>query len=486
MTQLTGQFIAGGDGIQLSPDGRFIEAQGGDRLPVKNPVTHAVIGTLHVYSSTDIDASVDRARLAVSAWSERPLSERAALLHRWADQIHAEAKSLADVLMDEIAKNAHDALDEVHRSADYIHYTAEEALRLHGEALLSDAFPGQSRNKISLTSRVPVGVVLAIPPFNYPINLAVTKIAPALMMGNTVIVKPPTQGAFSGLNIIALAYESGIPTDVLIPVIGPGSTIGDALVRHQLINLVSFTGSSETGAHIAQQVKMVPLQLELGGKDAALVLPDADINRAADHIVSGAFAYSGQRCTAVKRVLALESIADHLNAALVERVERLTVGYPTDNAIITPLISVASADYVWDLVAEAVQQGAKPLTPLRRDGSLIYPIILDRVELSMRIAWEEPFGPVLPIIRVSSVPDAIEVANRSEYGLQAALFTKDIAQAIQIAEKLDVGTVQINGKTSRGPDHFPFVGTKASGMGAQGVRHSLLAMSRVKSLVLNL
>lgn len=479
------ELMVAGEGLQLMPDGQFQEVEG-SQLLVQNPANGDPVASMHVYSRAEMDASIARAHGAWSGWNAEPLTVRADYLHRWATTLSEHADELAGILCREIAKNLRDARDEVRRSADYIHYTAEDGLRLNGEALVSDAFPGQPRNKLSLTTRVPLGVVLAIPPFNYPINLAVTKIAPALMMGNAVVVKPPTQGGLSTLNLMALAYKAGIPADVLVPVTGAGRDVGDYLVSHKRINMVSFTGSSETGAHIARVAGMVPLQLELGGKDAALVLEDADVDRAADHIVSGAFSYSGQRCTAVKRVLVLEKVADQLVEAIRQRVLDLPVGLPEDQAVIVPLISPKSAQYVWDLITESVDQGAQPLTPLKRDGSLIHPLVLDHVQPSMRIAWEEPFGPVLPIIRVPALEDAIRLANQSEYGLQAAIFSEDMARAIAIAEQLDVGTVQINGKTSRGPDHFPFVGTKASGMGAQGVRHSLMAMSRVKSLVLNL
>jgi glyceraldehyde-3-phosphate dehydrogenase (NADP+) len=334
--------------------------------------------------------------------------------------------------------------------------------------------------------RVPLGTVLAIPPFNYAVNLAVSKIAPALVTGNVVVLKPPSQGALSALAMCELAYQAGIPGDVLHVVTGRGSRIGDYLVQHPEVDMITFTGSSETGRDLARKAGMVPLMLELGGKDAALVLEDADLAAAAADIVAGAFSYSGQRCTAVKRVLVVDRVGDELTARIAERVQQLTVGDPRDNCTVTPLVDAGSAEGAERLTADAVAAGAQLVCGGTREGNLVQPTVVDHVTAEMDLAWVEPFAPVLPIIRVANAAEAIRLSNESEYGLQAAIFTTDINAAIQIAARLDVGTVQVNGRTARGPDHFPFVGTKSSGMGTQGVRPAIEAMTRVKSLVVNL
>jgi glyceraldehyde-3-phosphate dehydrogenase (NADP+) len=388
--------------------------------------------------------------------------------------------------MMEVAKARKDARDEVVRSGDYVHHTAEDAKRLIGESQFSDSFPGQARNKLAVIHRVPLGTVLAIPPFNYPVNLAVSKIAPGLVTGNAVILKPPSQGVLSALRMCELAYEVGIPSDVLQVVTGRGSRIGDHLVMHEGVDLISFTGSSETGRDLARKAGMVPLMLELGGKDAAIVLADADLGTTAADIVAGAFAYSGQRCTAVKRVLVVEDVADELTRLVVDRVGKLSVGDPRDDCTVTPLVDPQSASGAERLIGDAVAAGATVACGGTRDGNLVQPTVVDHVTADMDLAWVEPFAPVLPIIRVANAAEAVRLSNRSEYGLQAAIFTSDINAAIQIAARLDVGTVQVNGRTARGPDHFPFLGTKSSGMGTQGVRPAIESMTRVKSLVINL
>lgn len=228
---------------------------------------------------------------------------------------------------------------------------------------------------------------------------------------------------------------------------------------------------------------MRPIMLELGGKDAALVLEDADLEHAAKQIVAGAFSYSGQRCTAIKRVIVLESVAEKLATLLQEEVSKLTVGDPFDNADITPVIDNASADFIWGLIEDAQEKEAQALTPIKREGNLLWPVLFDQVTKDMKVAWEEPFGPVLPIIRVASVEEAIAFANESEFGLQSSVFTNDFKKAFEIAEKLEVGTVHINNKTQRGPDNFPFLGVKGSGAGVQGIKYSIEAMTNVKSIV---
>ena len=329
-------------------------------------------------------------------------------------------------------------------------------------------------------------MVLAISPFNYPVNLASSKIAPALIAGNSVVLKPATQGSLCGLYLAKIFEQAGVPAGVLNTVTGRGSEIGDYIVTHPSIDFINFTGSTEVGTRISKITSMVPLLMELGGKDAAIVLKDADLDLAASNIVSGAYSYSGQRCTAVKRILVVEEVADKLVEKVKEKVEKLKVGNPLDGAEVVPLIDNKAADFVWELIDDAREKGAHLLVGGKREENLIYPTLFDNVTTDMRLAWEEPFGPVLPIIRVKDKDEAIEIANKSEYGLQSSVFTENINEAFYVADKLEVGTVQVNNKTERGPDHFPFLGVKASGIGTQGIKYSIEAMSRPKATVINI
>lgn len=337
-----------------------------------------------------------------------------------------------------------------------------------------------------MVRREPVGLVLAISPFNYPVNLAGSKIAPALITGNVVAFKPPTQGSISGLLLAEAFAEAGLPAGVFNTITGRGSVIGDYIVEHKAVDFINFTGSTPVGENIGHLAGMRPIMLELGGKDAAIVLEDADLDLTAKNIVDGAFGYSGQRCTAVKRVLVMDSVADKLAELIVDRVSNLTVGLPEDNTDITPLIDTKAADYVEGLILDAKERGATALTDIKREGNTIYPTVFDNVTTDMRLAWEEPFGPVLPIIRVNSAEEAVHIANQSEFGLQSAVFTNDYPLAFKIAEQLEVGTVHINNKTQRGTDNFPFLGAKKSGVNTQGVKYSIEAMTRIKSVVFDI
>ncbi|HEL1340245.1 TPA: NADP-dependent glyceraldehyde-3-phosphate dehydrogenase [Streptococcus equi subsp. zooepidemicus] len=457
-----------------------------NEIKIYAPATGEELGSVPAMSREEVDQVYASARAALADWRALSCVERAAYLHKAADILVRDAEKIGAVLSKEVAKGYKAAVSEVIRTAEIINYAAEEGLRMEGEVLEGGSFEAASKKKIAIVRREPVGLVLAISPFNYPINLAGSKIAPALIAGNVVALKPPTQGSISGLLLAEAFAEAGLPAGVFNTITGRGSVIGDYIVEHEAVNFINFTGSTPIGERIGKLAGMRPIMLELGGKDSAIVLEDADIALAAKNIVAGAFGYSGQRCTAVKRVLVMESVADQLVAEIKGLVEKLLIGMPEDNADITPLIDTKAADFVEGLVNDAADKGAQALTEIKRDGNLICPILFDKVTTDMRLAWEEPFGPVLPVIRVSSVEEAISISNQSEYGLQASIFTTNFPQAFAIAEKLEVGTVHINNKTQRGTDNFPFLGAKKSGAGVQGVKYSIEAMTSLKSVVFDI
>lgn len=452
-------------------------------ITIYSPINQEELGTVPAMTQTEADEAMQAARAALPAWRALSAVERAAYLHKTAAILERDKEEIGTILAKEVAKGIKAAIGEVVRTADLIRYAAEEGLRITGQAMEGGGFEATSKNKLAVVRREPVGIVLAIAPFNYPVNLSASKIAPALIAGNVVMLKPPTQGSISGLLLAKAFEEAGIPAGVFNTITGRGSEIGDYIIEHKEVNFINFTGSTPIGERIGRLAGMRPIMLELGGKDAALVLEDADLEHAAKQIVAGAFSYSGQRCTAIKRVIVLESVADKLATLLQEEVSKLTVGDPFDNADITPVIDNASADFIWGLIEDAQEKEAQALTPIKREGNLLWPVLFDQVTKDMKVAWEEPFGPVLPIIRVASVEEAIAFANESEFGLQSSVFTNDFKKAFEIAEKLEVGTVHINNKTQRGPDNFPFLGVKGSGAGVQGIKYSIEAMTNVKSIV---
>ena len=452
-------------------------------ITIYSPINQEELGTVPAMSQAEVDEAMQAARASLPAWRALSAVERASYLHKTAAILERDKEEIGTILAKEVAKGIKAAIGEVVRTADLIRYAAEEGLRITGQAMEGGGFEAASKNKLAVVRREPVGVVLAIAPFNYPVNLSGSKIAPALIAGNVVMFKPPTQGSISGLLLAKAFEEAGIPAGVFNTITGRGSEIGDYIIEHKEVNFINFTGSTPIGERIGRLAGMRPIMLELGGKDAALVLEDADLEHAAKQIVAGAFSYSGQRCTAIKRVIVLESVADTLVTLLQAEVAKLTVGDPFDNADITPVIDNASADFIWGLIEDAQEKGAQALTPIKREGNLLWPVLFDQVTKDMKVAWEEPFGPVLPIIRVANVEEAIAFANESEFGLQSSVFTNDFKKAFEIAEKLEVGTVHINNKTQRGPDNFPFLGVKGSGAGVQGIKYSIEAMTNVKSIV---
>jgi glyceraldehyde-3-phosphate dehydrogenase (NADP+) len=468
-------------------NGQWVSSKEDNFIEINSPIDNSIVGKIPAMTKEEVDFVISTAKKAQKDWSKVPINERAEILYKAADILVKNIDELAEIMIREIGKDRKSSRSEITRTADFIRFTADTAKNISGESIPGDTFPGYKRNKISVVTREPLGVVLAISPFNYPINLAASKIAPAIIVGNSVVLKPATQGSLCGLYLAKVFQEAGVPNGVLNTITGKGSEIGDYVVTHKDINFINFTGSTEVGTRISKITSMVPLLMELGGKDAAIVLEDADLELAATNIVAGGYSYSSQRCTAVKRILVINKVADELVVKVKEKISKLKIGNPlVDDVDIVPLINKKAADYVSELIEDAKNKGADLIAGGNRDGNIIFPTLFDNVTTDMRIAWEEPFGPVLPIIRVKNKDEAIEIANKSEYGLQSAVFTKNIDDAFYIADRLEVGTVQVNGKTERGPDHFPFLGVKASGIGTQGIRYSIESMSRPKATVINL
>jgi len=468
--------------------GEWKVSSSGKTVGIQNPSTTTNAFDVQACTQAEADAVFESAKKGQKEWAKTPLWKRAEYLHKAAAIMKENKQGMADCLVKEVAKPMKDSVTEVIRSGDLISYTAEEGVRALGEGklLMSDSFPGNDRNKICMSSKVPLGVILCIPPFNYPVNLAVSKIGPALIAGNSVVLKPPTQGCVAGIHMVQCFHAAGIPPGVINVITGRGSEIGDYLTTHPAVNCISFTGG-DTGISIAKKAAMVPLQMELGGKDACIVCEDADLDLAVKNIIKGGFSYSGQRCTAVKVVLAVGSIADELVNKLVPLVSKLSVGMPEDNCDITPVVSKSSADFIEGLIMDAKDKGATLLgNEYRRENNLLWPILADHVTKDMRLAWEEPFGPVVPVVRCATVEEAIEHCNASRFGLQGCVFTKDINNAIAISNAMETGTVQINSAPARGPDHFPFQGFRDSGIGSQGVTNSIELMVKTKTTVINL
>ncbi len=468
-----------GESWKESTSGRFTQ--------IVSPVTNELYAEVPIVTHEEIDAVMTASENAQKAWEAVPMHDRVKIVHLAADWCRHYADYLAAILVNEVGKSAGEAKSEVIRTADLVDYFADEVQSIRGEEMDSDNFPGFDKGRIALIDRVAHGVSVAIPPFNYPINLTASKLAPALLMGNSVVLKPPTMGGISALHLVRIFEKAGVPKGVLTAVTGGGSEIGDHLVSHPKVRMVTFTGSNAVGRSIAQKVGMKPMVFECGGNNPAVVMPDADMKTVAKEILKGAFSYSGQRCTGIKYVLATESIINEVIDKVKEMMpEMVKMGDPRspETKMVGPVVSEKEAEKIEGEIKRLVENGAEVILGGKRDKAYIEPTLLKNSKPEL-VVDTEIFGPVVSFITVKDYDEALRIINSSNYGLQACVFTKDEGTGLVFAKRVDVGTVQINGSPQRGPDHFPFMGVKHSGVGVQGVRYSLEWMSRLRSVVIN-
>ena len=362
----------------------------------------------------------------------------------------------------------------------------EEARSIFGEYLPGD-WSEDTVAKFALVIHEPLGVITCITPFNYPLFSLVAKVIPALVSGNAIVIKPATDDPISSILLTRVLQESGIPDGVVNLVTGHGKEVGDTLVSHKLVSMVTLTGSTETGKHIARMSDMKKLHLELGGKGSAVVAEDADLTLAAKKILEGALKFSGQRCDAISRVLAFEVIHDKLITHILKEFGHWKLGDPrVEGNNMGPLINEGAASKVQLLVDDALSKGAKLLRGGKHKGAYFEPTILDSVPLEAKISWEETFGPIVTIIPVKDLDAAIKIVNESRYGLDSCIFTQNFYTAWKAAKSFEEGSVAINDAPAHGVGYFPFGGNKDSGLGREGVGHSIDEMTRLKTIQFNL
>lgn len=477
------QIIKNGLHYKMFMEGGWFDAE--QHIEITSPVTGNLIGYIPSMSREQITSAIKTCSLVQKSWASLSLYNRCEILLKGASNLLEHHEEIGWIMADEISKEHKSCISEVIRTVDLIRASVEAAKTMNGEMLRGDMAGDDTKGKTAIVKRVPLGVVLAISPFNYPINLAASKIAPALIMGNTVVFKPSTQGAISALHMVRCFEEAGLPAGVLAVVTGEGRMIGSHLMRHPELSMINFTGSTAVGLSLANTAGFTPLIMELGGKDPAIVLDTVEIDRTVDQIVKGAFGYSGQRCTAIKRVIVPDAIADEVVDKILAATAKITVGDPFDNCMVTPLISAKAAEFNLSLIEEARSKGGVVTEFGIHKGNLVYPTIIDHASKDMSVYYVEPFGPVLPIIRVADIEQAILAANDSDYGLQASVFGQNMNDIFRVADALEAGTINLNGKSERGPDNFPFSGRKNSGIGVQGIRYALEASSTLKSVVIN-
>ncbi|HXY12082.1 MAG TPA: aldehyde dehydrogenase family protein [Thermoplasmata archaeon] len=484
---------AGGRGALLI-GGEWRPPQEGKYVPVIDPSTGKAIGEAPVASADEAKAAVDAAASVEESWGATPGYVRAKVLRAASLRLQNDRETMARLIATEVGKPIVDARVEVDRAIGVYELAAEEIRQLGGESFPADAYelpPGNDR-RLLFTVRDPIGVVVAIGPFNFPLNLLSHKIAPALAAGNPVVAKPTSAAPFTALRLAEHLIAAGLPKGVLNVVVGPGRSVGDTLVEHPKTRLVTFTGSTEVGKGIAEKAGRHAKRviLEMGGMDPFVVLDDAPLDIAVPAAVRGAFTYSGQVCTASKRILVQESVAERFAKTMADRAKALRVGPAIDETTqVGPLIDQASVSRMEELVADAKSRSAKVLTggtrPEGTVGSFFEPTVIDEVPEDARVAREEPFGPIVPILRFHDLDDAVRIANATPYGLQAAVYTRDIGRGFALAKRIRAGGVHLNDPTTLRWDALPFGGVKESGLGREGLRYAMQEMTEVKLISVN-
>jgi aldehyde dehydrogenase (NAD+) len=451
-------------------DGEWMGAASGETFESIDPATGEVLGVLPLSTTEDMDRAVAAARGAYEDWRLVPAPKRAEILFRVAQALVEHKEELTELMVREMGKVRAEAGGDVQEAIDMTYYMAGEGRRLFGHTT-----PSELRDKFMMSVRMPVGVVGAITPWNFPIAIPSWKIAPALVCGDTVVFKPAEDTPLLGERFVRIFEEAGLPPGVLNVVHGAGEVVGEHLVKHPDVPLISFTGSREVGAlvqqHAAPQLKNV--HLELGGKNAIVVMDDADLDLAVDGILWSAFGTSGQRCTAASRVIATGRVYDRLQLALVERAEKLRLGSGLDPATdIGPVVNRAALEKIHSYTEIGVGEGAKLLTggEVATEGELgrgfyYRPTVFADVDPGMRIAQEEIFGPTTAIIPATDVDEAIRIANGVRYGLSSSIFTRDVNAAFRAMRDLKTGITYVNAGTTGAEVHLPFGGMKDTGNG---------------------
>ena len=450
---------------------------------VNLPYDGSAVGTVYRGTTREVETAVAAAAAAVPLMREMTREERSAILRRVHQVMLERRDPLAWAIMSECGKPIREARVEVERASFTVLFSAEEAHRLAGEVIPMDASPA-GKGHMAMMIREPLGVVAAITPFNFPLNLAMHKIAPALAAGNTVVHKPASTTPLSAVMMAGIFEECGLPKGALNVVTGPGGELGDALVLHPDVQMVTFTGSPEVGQRIRSLAGMKRVTLELGNNSAVIIEDDADLAEAAPRCVSGSFAHSGQVCISVQRIYVHRKIKNEFVERVAEGARKLVVGHPQDPATdISSLITVAEAQRVESWLDEAVQAGAKLLTGGVRHRATIEPAVLTDVPEHVQICRREAFGPLVGINGYDNLDEAIDRVNCSDYGLQAGIYTRDLEKAFRAARRVHVGGFMINEVPQYRVDQMPYGGVKMSGSGREGPRYAVEEMTEPKLIV---
>ena len=457
-----------------------------EKIEVRNPYDNSFIDTVPRGDTMDVRQAIAMAVEGYQISKKLPVHQRIKILYGVAQIIEKKYDEFVHTIATEGSKTIKEARKEVRRCINTMTISAEEARRIIGETIPFDNMPG-SENRVGYYYRFPIGVIAAITPFNDPLNLVAHKLGPAIAGGNAVVLKPATVTPLSALKLGAAFIDAGLPYKILNIVTGYGTEIGETLVTDERVRMVSFTGGCEAGMEITRKAGLKKLGMELGSNSPVIVLHDADLDKAVELIVSGAFWAAGQNCLGVQRILIEDAIYAEFEKRFAVRAGQVKAGYQLDESSdIGPMITEEEARRIEKWVNNAVQQGARLLIGGKRKGSIYEATVLADVPAGCEVDCQEVFAPVVNLYRVNNLDEAIQKANAVPYGLHAGIFTRDINSAFKAIQELEVGGVMVNDSTDYRTDMMPFGGVKNSGLGREGIKFALQEMTEPKVVCFNL
>ncbi|WP_158734767.1 aldehyde dehydrogenase family protein [Alteribacillus sp. YIM 98480] len=468
---------------RLFIDGEWREA--GEYIPLYSPFNQEMLTEIPKASIEETDTAIEAAVQAQTKMKKLTAHERSEILFQLVRLLQDNHEKAAALIAQEAAKPIATARGEVDRTIQTYKFAAMEANQLYGETLPMDAAPG-GQNRLGYTVHEPLGVVGAITPFNFPMNLVAHKVGPAIATGNTIVLKPASQTPLSAFFLAELLQVAGLPEGALNVVTGSGRVVGDRIVKDERVNMITFTGSPEVGKEIRSKAGLKKATLELGSNAAVIVDEDVDLDAIISRCVQGAFAFQGQVCISLQRVYVHENVYESFVEKFVEETKKLVTGDPLDEKTnVSAMISEGDVERALAWIKEAKESGAVVKTGGEREGSIVLPTVLLNAAADQKVSCQEVFAPIVVINPVSSIDEAIGEVNHSRYGLQAGIYTKNIQKAMNTSEQLEVGGVMINDIPTFRVDHMPYGGVKESGTGREGIKYAVKEMTELKLVVVN-
>ncbi|MBI3060012.1 MAG: aldehyde dehydrogenase family protein [Deltaproteobacteria bacterium] len=470
--------------MKIFLEGKWVDKS--NKIEVRNPYDNSVIDTVPRADGGDVERALSFAERGAKVMARLSGYDRWRILRKAADIMAARNEELGQIISKEEGKIIAEGRGETSRAVETIMGSAEEAKRIHGETVPLDGDPGGGK-KLGFTLRVPCGVVAAISPFNFPLNLVCHKVGPALAAGNSVIVKPASDTPLSALKLTEILLEAGLPPEGIQCVTGSGGEIGDALVADRRVRKVTFTGSREIGDRICRTAGIKKVTMELGSNSPLIIMPDADLDKVAAAVAMTGYGNAGQTCISTQRVLTAKKVYGDFLGALKPKVEALTTGSQLDEkSKVGPMVKESEARRVEDWINEAVAGGARLVAGGGRRGAIYLPAVVADVKPEMRISRDELFGPAVAVTPFDSIDEAIALANDTVYGLSAGIFTESLEWAMRFAREVESGNLHVNWGPQWRADLMPYGGLKDSGFGKEGPRYAVEEMTELKMVVFHL